>query len=220
MNQRKQNISRWYLLGLAVILAAGCLMLSVGTAYARYRLDSERLIPFTNKIPAQVVLGTAENGAFDQNGKFAWQWAQLTEGEGGEAAAREVYQLTFAVSNYNDIAADEGQDLLVRVRLVGTLDAWNGTSGGTVVLQDGTVLADGTQRQVTATVTEIPEDTALYHAFGKGWVFQFLDEYGRELTWHLEGGKLSFQELQITMDAAAVNGTSLLQLQVSGEHTE
>lgn len=220
MNRRKQNISRWYALGLALILMAGCLLVSVGTAYARYRLDSESLIPFTNKIPAQVVLGTAVNGVFDQNGEFTWQQVQLTEGEGGEAAAREVYRLTFAVSNYNDIAPDEGQDLLVRVRLIGTLDAWNSASGGTVVLRDGTVLADGTVREVKATVTAIPEDTALYHAFGKGWVFQFLDEYGRELTWHLEGGKQTFRELEITMDAAAVNGTSLLQLQVTGEHTK
>lgn len=212
MNQRKQNSSRWYVLGLALILAAGSLMAAVGTTFARYRLDSERLISFVNRTPAQVVLGTAENGVFDPQGQFGWQESV--------AADRKVYQMTFAVSNYNDIAPDEGEDLMVSVRLVGTLDAWNGSSGGTVVLKDGTVLEDGTERQVLATVTAIPEDTALYHAFGKGWVFQFLDEYGRELTWHLQGGKESCQELQIILDAAAVNGPSLLQLQVAAELTE
>lgn len=218
MNQRKLNSSRWYALGLAVVLAAGCMLLSVGTAFARYRLDSERLIPFVSRIPVQVALGILdEGGVFDPAGEIAWTEEVLTEGEGDEARTRDVYRLTFAISNYQDLVAYDSEDMLVRVRLLGSLDAYSGTSGGTVVLTDGTLLEDGTERQVTATVTPIGEDTALYYAFGKGWVFQFLDEYGRELTWQLEGGKLSCRQLRITLDASAVSGASLLQLQVSGE---
>lgn len=218
MNQRKLNISRWYALGLAVILAAGCLMLSVGNAYARYRLDRDRLIQFSNKIPVQVQVGVMDEDGktFRPSSDLEWKKETVTDGE----TVREVYRLRFAISNHNDIAPDKSEDMLVRVRLIGSLNAWNGTSGGTVVLEDGTTLEDGTPRQVVATVTAIPEDTPLYHTFGKGWVFQFMDQYGRELTWHLEGGQYRYEELVITMDAAAVSGTSLLQLQVSGEETK
>ena len=35
----KQNISKWYIIGLAVILIIGCLMIAVGSTWARYRTD-------------------------------------------------------------------------------------------------------------------------------------------------------------------------------------
>ena len=218
MAKRKQNISRWYMLGLAAILTAGCMLVSVGTAYARYRLDSERLIFFSSKTPVQVALGVGMNENFEHTDQFGWEPVRLTESEGETTTTREVYQMTFTMSNYQDLVGYDSEDILVRVRLVASQEAWNGN--GTLVLSDGVLLEDGTPRQVPATVTPIGEDTKLYHTFGMGWVFQFLDEYGRELTWTLKGGELSCVELQLTMDAAAVTGTSLLQLQVEGVRAE
>lgn len=220
MNRRKQNISRWYILGLALVLAAGCMLLSVGTAFARYRMDSEEQIHFMPKTFAEVALGVMEEDGFNQYGTFGWREEQLTETVGGVSQVRKVYRLDFTMANYLEQEGYDDEDMLARVRLVGSLDAWKGSEFGTVVLMDGTLLEDGTPRQVTAAVAPIREDTRLYHTFGMGWEFRFLDQEGQELTWKLEGGTLSCVQVQIIMDASALNGTSLLQLQVLGERVE
>ena len=219
MNRRKQNISRWYQLGLAAVVLVSCLLISVGTAQARYQLDSERLIRFSPETAAQPCLGTMEGEHFNQYGAAVWKEA-LLPGEGENAEPRQVYQMDLAISNYLEMTGSDNENMRVYLRLLGTQDAWKGSGSGAVVLTDGTILPDGTPRQITATVTPIREDTLLYHEFGMGWEFRFLDEYGRELWWDLEGGQLSCVPLQLTMDAAALGGTSLLQLQVAGERVE
>ena len=222
MNQRKQNISRWYLLGLAMILMAGCLIASTGIAYARYRTDGERKIMFVSREPVQVFVGVMSEDVTTQEVLFdsatTPQWVPRTILEEESAQSRTVYDLHFAVANHQDLTGYEKEDLTVRVRLVGSLGTWNGA--GTVVLTDGTILPDGMPRQVAATVTAIPQDTKLYHDFGPGWIFSFLDEYGKELTWELEGGTYSWQELTVTVDAAMLGEANLLQIQTIGEHAE
>lgn len=217
MNQRKLNISRWSILGLAAILMAGCMMLSVGTAYARYRLDSERLIQFVNKEPAQPAIGIGLDGDFDPYAAIGWQEEVLTEMVDGVPQTRKVYRLDFTITNYLDTVGYDSEDMRVRVRLIGSQDAWKSGAPGSVVLTDGSLLEDGSLRQRTAVVEAIQEGTKLHHDFGMGWVFRFQDDYGRELSWDLEGGQLSCIPIQITVDASVINGTSLLQLQVEAE---
>lgn len=223
MRRRKLNSTRWYLLGLAAVLTAGCFLLSVGTALARYRVDNEKKIQFAPKAPATVTLGVMEAENFLPNAPISWREETLPPEE-GETQSRQVYTLHFVMSNYVENEKGEPgfaeENLTVRLRLVGSLDAWDESAGGTLVLTDGILLEEETPREITATVTAIPEDTPLYHAFGVGWVFQFLDEEGQELTWELKGGVLSCQEISLTLDASAITGTSLLQLQVSGEYPE
>lgn len=207
MNQRKPNISRWYLLGLAALLMAGSLMLSIGTTLARYRVENEKTILFEPRAPIAAALGKMdENGVFVPTNELVW--TPQTDG---------TKKLTFAVSNY--IAGDTCQEenLLVRVRLVGSLAAWSEEETASFTLTDKTVLEEGAPRNYTAQVMRIPQNTALYHAFGDGWVFRFLDESGEELAWTLEGGVLSCVELDVTMDASSLTGTSLLQFQIVGE---
>lgn len=220
MNQRKQNISRWCILGLAAVLTAGCLMLSVGTAYARYGMDSERLIHFVSRTPAQPALGIGVDADFESTGAIGWQEVLLTELVDGTEQTRKVYRLEFTIANYLDLEGFDSEDMRVALRLVGSQDAWTSGAPGSVVLTDGTLLEDGTPRQYVAAIEPIAEGTRLHHDFGMGWVFRFLDDYGRELTWDLEGGKLSCVPIQITVDASAVNGTSLLQLRLEAERVE
>lgn len=40
--------------------------------------------------------------------------------------------------------------------------------------------------QYTAVAQPIEDGSALYHSFGSGWVYQFLDEQGQELLWPME----------------------------------
>lgn len=212
MSQRKMNISRWYLLGLAAVLTALSLIAAVGTTLARYRVEQERTILFEPKSPVAVALGTLdEDGGFVPDGTIQWK----TQPENSN-----ILELNFAVSNYITEETCQQEDLEVRIRLVGSLAAWSAEQSTQVFLTDGTLLEDDTPRQYTAEVMQIPENTALYHSFGVGWIFRFLDENGQELTWKLEGGTLSCAQMNITMDASALSGTSLLQLQIVGQTAE
>ena len=211
MNQRKPNISRWYALGLAAVIVAGCLILSIGTTFARYRSDTEEAIIFEPRVPISVTVSKlTESAALDTKSEIAWE--KQTDGS---------MLLNFAVSNAIIDAAGgttyQEEDIRVRVRLIGTLAAWSEEQTGKVILTDGTMTKDKELKEFTADIMRIPENTSLYYSFGDGWVFRFLDGEGEELTWILEGGALSCVEMNITMDASAFSGTSLLQLQIIGE---
>lgn len=215
MNRRKLNICRWYALALALVLTAGCMMLSVGTAFARYRLDEEWMLKFVNRAPVAVFLGRMNpDQGFLGDAPLQWQ-EQIIPGDGEQTPQRKAAVLNFAVANYHLGNDFDNGDIQFRVRLIGTLNAWDPAGGGTMVLRQK--LPDGTLREVAATVTPIGADTPLSHSFGTGWVFQFLDEYGQELTWTLKGGEQSSTELDLILDSTAWLDTSLLQLQVAGE---
>lgn len=218
MNRRKLNISRWYALGLAAVLVAASLLLAIGTTWARYRTEvGQETNLFEARRPISVTLGKLDDaGNFGAEDEILWE--KQTDGK---------MLLNFAISNAN---ADEDaekpyleESLEVRVRLVGSLAAWSESETAKVILTDGTLLksdfqtAEPQEKEFTAEVMRIPEKTALYYSFGDGWVFRFLDEEGEELTWILEGGQLSCVEMNITIDSAALAGTSLLQLQIIGE---
>lgn len=223
MNHRKLNISRWYALGLAALLLAGCMVLAVGTSLARYRYETQKKLLFEPRAPiAVMVTKLTGTGALDT--KTAVGWEKQEDGK---------LLLNFAVTNVTSAADAEEvtwqeQDLEFRVRLVGSLKAWTEDQAEDVteevILTDGTLLQTTTgspetakEKEFVAEVMRIPENTSLYHSFGDGWVFRFLDEEGEELTWELEGGVLSCVELDITIDASAVSDTSLLQLQIIAE---
>lgn len=222
MNHRKLNISRWYALGLAALLLAGCMVLAVGTSLARYRYETQKKLLFEPRAPiAVMVTKLTETAALDTETAVGWE-----KQEDGKLL------LNFAVTNVVSIEDGEmtcqEQDLEFRVRLVGSLKAWTEDQAEDVteevVLTDGTLLQTTTgspetaqEKEFVAEVMRIPENTSLYHSFGDGWVFRFLDDEGQELTWELEGGVLSCVELDITIDASAVSDTSLLQLQIIAE---
>lgn len=222
MNQRKQNISRWYALGLAMVLTAGCLIASTGIAYARYRTQGTREFLFEPRPSSAVGVGVMyEEMLYTEvtsQDEFTPQWTTITqtvEGESG-VTTNEVYALDFAI--YHDVA--DSPSISAQVRLVASLDAWDPASGGNALL----VYQEGeTTRTFTAEVAPIGENTTLYHEFGEGWVFRFLDEYGREASWELEystQADIGAVPIQILLDPSAVKNTSLLQLQVLGEWAE
>ena len=233
MSKPKSNISRWYSLGLGALLVAGCLMLGIGTTFARYRTDAQTGILFEPRVPITVTLGrmNGENNEFDSTAPIGW-----------EMQPDGSMRMNLVVST----PEQQDKPLDFRVRFLGSLHAWSGkptdestetttattdatteetfpldmTPQATVILTDGTRLEDDTEQVWTAEVMRIPPNSALYHSFGEGWVFRFLDEEGEELTWTLENGQLSCVELNITISGDAFTGTSLLQLQVVAEHAK
>ena len=231
MKNRKPNISRFYALAAGALLVAGCLALGVGTTLARYRTDAQASVIFEPRVPVSVTLGrmNGETGEFDPTAPIGWEM----QNDGS-------MKMNFVVSNQEN----QEEPLEVRIRLLGSLHAWSGEPHdpnattettketteetlpqvlkpeATVTLWDGALDKEEKPILHTAQVMRIPENSALYHSFGEGWVFRFLDENGAELTWILENGQLSCVEMDLSISGQALAGTSLLQLQIVAVQTD
>lgn len=198
-SKRKQNRHR---LGLAVILLAACVLLTVGVTWARYQAGSNTMVSYQAKGPARVFLYSAisqtESGtSFTSFDQAFWEGADGT------------YSLDFAIGNSDgDTVSEEPQ--AVSLRLI--------ASGGITVNMDTALFLylpeEGTAFQGSA--QQIAEGTPLYNSFGPGWVFQFRDGEGEELSWSLEGGSLSYISAQLILQDVEITETSLLQVQVDG----
>lgn len=204
---RKPNISRWYLLGIAAILAVAGLVLSIGTATARYRASWEKGLLFEPRGSAMPVLGVMEEYGFDPEAEISWKV------EPNQDAAT----LEFALGNLNGDLLPREETLRFRIRIIGSLSAWEEQAGARLILRDGTLREDGTIWETAAKVTPIQKGTALYRSFGDGWVFEFLDEQGTECTWTLPGGDYSTAAFSITLEGSGTSDVSLLQLQIISE---
>ena len=211
MKQQKPNMTQWYLLGLAMLLSLGGLISAVGIGYARYRTESQASIYFAAKAPAPVWLGSLTEPAEDGTVSF------VATGAGSWVTEENQSKLKFAVANGTSAADFANEDLRVRVRLIGSLGLWNGEAPLNMRLsvpenEDSTKV-----EEILATAERILPESPLYDTFGDGWTFTFRDAAGKELSWILEGGDLSFIEMVLTQEGAGFIDTSLIQLQVSAE---
>lgn len=209
--KRKPNISQWYLLGLAAILVVGCLTVAVGTTFARYRDEITQLVSFQVRQFNKVYLGSLEYSAYSgRGGTFVRSDETYWQEYGGDL------MLNFAVGNGTSEEDFADADQKVQIRLIGSLGAWY-PSGDMKLTLTVPLQSDPTQSEtLEATVIRISEESPLYETFGDGWMFCFLDEIGRERSWTLEGGKLSFISMDLIYENADLVDTSLLQLQVNG----
>lgn len=209
--KRKPNITQWYLLGLAAILVVGCLTMAAGTTFARYRDEIVKIIPFQVRQPNEVYLGTLEysaysgrDGMFVQSKETRWQ-----EFDGD-------LMLSFAVGNGKDEEEFAAADQKIQVRLIGSIGAWYPNGPMKMLLKVPKASEPEGFQVLEATPIRISQESPLYETFGDGWLFCFLDEAGREYSWTLEGGKLSYITMDLTFENADLVDTSLLQLQVNG----
>lgn len=226
MDHRKPLLSRWYALGLAVLLTVGCLVMAVGVSWARYRTEADAKISVEVRPPLAVTLGRmeysgeSEIGTFVPTGAAVWEWV---DGR---------WAMALAVANGTAPDVFEAQSQSFRIRFVGSLGAWSGEGSGAISLilplkqiqmdteetedpADSTLPAvSAVPTRIAATATRISPDTRLHREFGDGWLFCFLDDQGEELSWTLEGGKLSCVTMDVVIDAGTLADTSLLQLQI------
>lgn len=206
MNRRKSNISAWYLTGLTALLLAGCVMLSIPAAFARYREETTQDVALQVRNPARVYLWAGSDPAADYfPGTGSWY---LRDG---------VPELSFMVTNTKDAQDIPKATQEYRVRLIASLGAWDGASEIKIRL---TTLSEEHTDIYYAQAKPIRKDTPLYQQFGEGWYFTFLDEDGEEIRWTLEGGSRSTISMQLALEVAQITDTSLMQLQVIGEMTD
>ena len=213
MKRWKLNISSWYSLGLTALLVISCLVVSTGMAWARYRTEETGSIYFKAREPVSVYLGKVEYGEGNAaEGKFV----QTNEGS-WELNENGQLQLRFAVANGTSEAAFEERNQEVYVRIVGSLGIQTVADNISLKLTYPNEENPDTPNVVKATAVRIDPNSTLYSTYGDGWVFTFREE-GEELTWTLEGGELSYIEMDLTVEGGTLADTSLLQLQIASRY--
>ena len=213
MKRWKLNISSWYSLGLTALLVISCLVVSTGMAWARYRTEETESIYFKAREPVSVYLGKVEYGEGNAaEGKFV----QTNEGS-WELNEDGQLQLRFAVANGTSEAAFEERNQEVYVRIVGSLGIQTVADNISLKLTYPNEENPDTPNEVKATAVRIDPNSTLYSTYGDGWVFTFREE-GEELTWTLEGGELSYIEMDLTVEGGTLADTSLLQLQIASRY--
>lgn len=213
MNKPKPNISPWYPLILAAMLVIGCLVSSAGVAWARYRAENSDSFYFQAEVPETVCLGVISHDEAADTERFTTGENNWTRDSGG------ALRLSFAVSNGSSESDCAGNTQRFRIRVVATMGLdvdWSELMTLRVPTDD-----EGTGYELYyATITPISKGSRLYSNFGEGWVFRFLDEDGNELSWELEGGQLSYQEMELILTGASPSAATLLQLQAIGEKVQ
>lgn len=196
MHQNKSMRFARHQLILAAILILVCVLLLVTATWARYRDDEVNYLGYAAKSPDSISV-----------------WA---DGNSGWLFYDDSGYLSFHVSNDAngaDYAADNQE---VSIRLLASLSIAE-LEGESIELS----VDDGTD-VTTCTAVSIPitEGTELYKTFGAGRVYIFQDGEGKELSWTLEGGKLSTLSAQLEITGLSKpENAALLQLQVVGSNS-
>lgn len=198
MRQIKSKRISLYLMTIATLLALACLMLSVGAVYARYKDQTSADPAYQAQEPLDIYLwsGMDESGEFI-SGESEWKT------ENGQKT------LEFYVSNSGSAAAEEQY---ISVSLLASLGVQIDES-----VQFQLYLKWGEEKKVVyGNPQRILPASPLYETVGDGWIIRFQDENGREMTWPLAGGELSYIYARLTVSGMEVYDTSMLKLQVSG----
>lgn len=209
MRQKKWNISRWSALGLSVLLLTACMLLASGTAWARYRAEIDKLLSFRTREPVAVHMGHRDPETLEFTASDTLEWVT----EDGQQ------MLQFTVANGPDKEKFEEMNQSFRVRLVCSLGIWAGENPIAI-----TITQPDPEKTITYTAqpVRITQDSLMYHTFGDGWVCYFMDDRGEELTWHLEGGEFSCQDLCLSLvpeDGQEINAARL-QVQIISDNEE
>lgn len=214
MNQWKSNKRLWYAAVLSVLLVMAFLVVSTGTAFARYRTEYNEQISFEVLERQMVTLGTMKTQTqadgstkevFVPTDSLHWQ----TTGD--------LSEMTFAIANGTSETEFSSRDQKITVRILSTLGVWNGTEVTNLYLHLPSEEKPGETEKLQAKVTQIGYETALYHTNGEGWIYSFQNSDTEELTWTLPGGEFSYITLTISKAASASHDAATLQPQVIAE---
>lgn len=180
---------------LGTLLLAGCLLATVGAAFARYRDHWNRDMGFQADKVGRVQLGTVEETQFSA---ASAQWV----------LADDIWQLSFAVANGtgSEDYADYTQH--IHLQVVVSRGSWNAEAPLRLTVGGRTYIA---------AATPITQGSALHTQFGDGWLIRFVDSNGDEYTGQLPGENFDYIAMQLSVSADAITDTSLLQLRLTSE---
>lgn len=202
MNQKQNK----YLLWLAALCMAACMVLTVGVTFARYQseIDLDSLW-FSAEVADRLHLCDGHMTQSQMNsGSWSGRTPAWTETEEGLA-------LEFCISNGTSGESFATRDQMASVRLAAGLGIQDPETL-TVVL---TFERDDQQVQLTAVPELIEEGSALYYSFGDGWLYRFYEE-DAEAAFLFDGEELSYQNFTLTV--AGETEAALLDLQILGQY--
>ena len=190
MDHWKKNSSLRYFAGLALLMLLAGFAISASPAFARYRSGETRYLHFEVREPEQICFVTNEDGEIKPlaEGSLVWKTEQ----------GKKTLELT--VANGSSRTRYSQSDQKVSVRLITTLGIEN----------PEIKIKDRTGKEITATAKLIEEGSEYHSSVGEGWVFTF-EENEAEYYWILEGGRLSYITVTITVDASSINDMAVLQ---------
>lgn len=210
MTRKKKNSTLWYSLGLVLLLCIALPVMSIGTAFARYRTDEELFAFFRVEEEAKVEIGTItvtapETEGVEEEVSFSKQNTLEWKSENG----RNV--LTFSVANGASETESRKQDQRFRLCIIGGASL-GGESAPVISLIIPSEDDSGSEKIIKAAAEPIGTNTLLYHQRGAGWIFTFFDENGEEIYWDLPGGRFSY--VTITVSAAVAEGWNAAQIDI------
>lgn len=217
-NKPAKRMPGLYLL-LILFLSIGCMVAAAGTAFARYRSESQEKILFEVREPDQVYLGTVKEVKAKE--KFApsktLEWT-VDEKTG-------VASLTFAAANGTDSENYSAKTQAVKLRMLGSLNlaATGMPPELSVTYVSKKLNGDEEEKTVKGEISYLVEGTALYHTYGPGFIYTFYEttaEGKKELTWELPGGQLSHVTLTIKTSGTVSEVLGPLQPLITAETIE
>lgn len=204
MNQRKPNRPLGHTLALAALLCICVLVVSTGTAFARYRTEKTKDITFSVRELEQAWFGKyctitqedqTETEVFQHQENFSWETVDGAS------------QLELVVANGMSEDRYAKRDLEVRIRILATLGVLNDMEPAEISL---TITEQGQSETIQAVSTAIVEGTALHHTYGDGWIYTIQNADG-EVTRTLPGDR--FSEIGLTITIKGVTPQEAAQVQ-------
>ena len=203
MRQRKSNIAYWSRLGLTILLLMMSLVLTIGTAWGRYRTELDKAVYlFQPKEISRVYLWGKEG--IDGYEQLPGTWTLTNSGN----------EMPFIITNGTSHEDYTSDDLDFNISVV-VMSGVQGDENLMLYLQ-----LDEDETIYQAVATEIEENSVMYKQVGPGWIYRFYDQEGEEFSGVLEGGALSeFSAKLICEGFLAQPDSSLLQIQVTAANS-
>lgn len=187
---KKQGILNLLYTVLVFVLCAVCIIVA-GVAYGRYSTTETGEFRF-NALDIQLV---QLHGITGEENRTAGEWNDIpTEWQSSD----DGYTMPFCVSNGPDADNYSKDDLIYRIELTAT--SGFPPEGTAVILSAGEA-----EKEVkyTGIPTAITADSTLYETVGPGYIYNFYDDKGREITFDLTGGELSVCDMKISVQGNA-----------------
>ena len=208
MQRQNPNNPLWAKIGLLLLCLLLCSVLILGVTFGRYLQDfSPVTYPFVADGGGTLVLG----GTVTQDWLDKGVWPDMATDWTVQA---DTATLAFSISNGRSAEGATSRSQLATVRLVAGLGI-GAPENMTVTLSFS---HNGQMRTLTGEAERIQKGSMLYQNYGDGWIYYFYDDLGNEKNFTLSGGKLSYENMTVTLTGDT--DPVLCQLQVFGSYID
>lgn len=208
MQGQNRNTPLWAKLCLLLLCLLLCSVLIFGITFGRYQQEFSPVnYPFVADGASTLVLG----GTVTQDWLDKGVWPDMATDWSVEG---DTATLAFSISNGRSTESYPSRSQNATVRLVAGLGI-GAAKNMTVTLS---YLSNGQSITLTGQAERIQAGSLLYQDYGDGWVYYFYDTSGEEKCFTLTGGKLSYENLTVTLTGNT--DPVLCQLQVVGSYID